>query len=321
VLGSLSEEGFHNAYFRRFIVFSIPAALIGIEYGGRRSIAGMIKWLDVFYLIMLLSLVFSLPSFYASLASAEIYYSQTVSYNAAIVLLFSLFLLDKKNNSIRFHFTHSPVYRAFLVASIPLMLYLVIISGGRGGFITLLVGFLVFVYIQGSSQKKTLFLLAVIGILITLFFQNRISASSGELLSRSIGRIFSYISNGQIDLSETSGRDLILYNAVNLIIEKPIWGYGLFDYLSHLGTYPHNVFIEWLLQGGVILFLFTIVSVFFITKKFYYILKTDPACTLLLPLFIFPATQLLFSGTWLAHPQFWFCTLFVINYRLNQSKA
>ena len=307
-----------NSYYLQFVVFGIPSALVGMYYGRQGSVAYFVKWLDIFFIIIAISIFISFPQFYASRLVGEMYYSQTLSYEASFVLLLDLYLLADKNRSQHFVFTNKKLYKGLCIIIMPLLFLVIVLSGGRGGFITLLVGLLVFPFCHKVPSKKIfgyLLGIVILSLILSPFILKLLGPSVSNFASESFGRIFSYISGGKIDLSQTSGRDEILKKAFVLIDNKPILGYGLFNYIKALGTYPHNIFVEWLLQGGLLLFSVGMIITIVFYKKLINLLRSNTDVVVLFPIFIYPLTELLFSGTWTTNPYLWFSLFFVLNYK------
>ena len=79
--------------------------------------------------------------------------------------------------------------------------------------------------------------------------------------------------------------------------------------------YPHNIFLEFLLQGGVIYLTFWIILFAKLFKKFKQLLRKDDTNFFLIPISVFPFIQLLASGTYLESGLFWFTIAYVFNYK------
>ena len=316
----LFSDSTNNTYFQQYIVFSIPAALVGMYYGSKQDVSLLIKWLDVYFIIITISVFVSFPQYYSSRLFGEELYSQKLSYESAFVLLLNVFLLADTNRSRHFNFTNTKLYRAFAIIIIPLLLFIIILSGGRGGFLTLLFGFIVFLYANKRKRRHVFrYIIVVTAIIFVAYLvaMQTLDPTVYDFASESFGRIFSYISDGKIDMSQTSGRDEILTKAFSLIKSKPILGYGFFNYINSLGTYPHNIFVEWLLQGGILFFVFSVCLTLRFYIKILNMIKHDNSFVVILPIFIYPLTELLFSGTWVSNPFLWFSLFYVWNYQGN----
>lgn len=317
LLAGIFEGESSNAYYLQFIALSIPAALIGAHFGGVHNVQNMYKWLDVIAIFLALSLISSFPRFVVSMLSADVYYSQSISYDAALTANMLLFLSGDSDHSNRFSFTTKKYYNILCYLLIAALTGIILFSGGRGGFLTLIAGLIAFVVTYHGSKRKLVLnglTLSIVLIICSFVVFSNIESGVSELLDRSVGRIFSYISKGSIDVTETSGRDIIFSQAMALVDEKPVIGYGIFSYIRALGTYPHNIVVEWLLQGGYIMAILCVVFILGIMRKGIKIIQSNDSLRLLIPFFVFPFTELLFSGTWVSNPLFWFVVCFILNY-------
>ena len=328
ILGFILIAGFisgatDNSYYQQFIVFGIPAALVGMYYGKKGSVDPLVKWFDIYFLIIAISIFVSFPQYYASRLVGEQGYSQTLSYEASFVLLMDVYLLSDKNRSLHFGFTNSKLYRWISIIIIPLLVLAIVLSGGRGGFITLIVGLLVYLISYKGSKRKLLgylFGIVLIVLVLTPIVLKVLGPTVTDFASESFGRIFSYMSDGKLDLSQTSGRDEILKKAFALIDNEPLLGYGLFNYVKALGTYPHNIFVEWLLQGGILFFIVAMAIALWFYLKLFRLSRSNANVVVLFPIFIYPLTELLFSGTWTTNPYLWFSLFFVLNYKSKSDR-
>ena len=76
----------------------------------------------------------------------------------------------------------------------------------------------------------------------------------------------------------------------------------------------HNIFLDILVQGGIILMILFLFVMFSFFKKLHKILKYDSKSNVILIFVIYSFTLLLFSGTYLQDPFFWFSLAYVFNY-------
>ena len=116
-------------------------------------------------------------------------------------------------------------------------------------------------------------------------------------------------------MGETSDRDITYGDALDAFYESPAFGYGIYKYADKLGFYPHNIFLQVMVQGGVF---YLIIFVTFITVLFVKALRMlkDSTNSLLIIIALYPFVLLLFSGSYTRDPLFWFLVtyLFVVNY-------
>lgn len=118
---------------------------------------------------------------------------------------------------------------------------LIMMSGARQaiiGFVIIL--FLRFAFFNKGSKKVLMFLFGVVAVFI---LYKLISSSGSESLEK---------------MSETGGggRDLIMLEAIRLIIEYPLFGVGLGGFAIHAAflevAWPHNFFLEILCETGCV---------------------------------------------------------------------
>ena len=119
-------------------------------------------------------------------------------------------------------------------------------------------------------------------------------------------------------MSRTSGRDIVYATILKSISKRPIFGYGIFN--SNASEHgAHNIFLELLLQGGIIYLLFWIIVFYLFVRRLLLIIKYDNSNLILIPLSVYPFTLLLFSGSYLEQPLFWFVIAYVFNYSQKQN--
>ena len=124
--------------------------------------------------------------------------------------------------------------------------------------------------------------------------------------SRSIERMY-YAELGGGDVS--AGRFKIYNMAFNEFLQSPIWGNGIGSFDSYKGTFPHNILLQLMVEGGLLFLIpFTIILI----KGFIYIFeKGRSSVSGVFMLFVFCAgmIRLFFSFyLWGSH----FCWLFVL---------
>ncbi len=325
-------SGFISGYaedsvFLSLVAYGVPAIGIAVYYAETKSLKDVVKWMDIVLPIVSLSLFFSIKQLLIEIAQGEKYYSQHLSYYAALCFLICLFMLMFGNMYERFPFFKKKVYRYFCYLLLFYLLAMMFVSGGRGGLGTLAIGVLLLVYYYRKYYKKSMHLLrfAVIGgvaVFVVLMF---LPGEYYEVVSRNFGRVFSFF-NTDLDIYErTSGRDEAFKVAFAQISENPALGSGLFGYKdvftakTGLG-WPHNLFIEVLQQGGIIFFVAFLIVLLRFFKKSVKILKT-PSDIVLLLFVVYPMSFLLFSGSYMAETLFWFSMAFVYNYSLKAKRV
>lgn len=305
------------------IAFCLPASCLGIYYARTKSYVSLMKYIDLFIPFMAISLVYMLFDMVSVAIDGIKQYSQSISNMASLCYLFTLFILAFGDTYDRFKPFTSKWYRYFYYFLLPFLLFVIFFSGGRGGFVIVFIGtFLYFLVTKHSIKKLLLGLILIGGVLYvgSLFLPNILGDDLGNMLTLNFERVFSYISSSGIDMSETSNRDDVFVTALACIDNSPIIGYGLYGYLDVFGYYPHNIVLEILLQGGYLFLFVAILVAISLFVKFLYIQRKDKATHVLLPFIIYPFVQLLYTGSYMENPFFWFSVMFIFNYNIRTKR-
>ncbi|WP_434399819.1 O-antigen ligase family protein [Planococcus sp. 11815] len=309
---------FSNMFFTYYLLWSLPAFLIGVYFTVEGRVVYLIKSLDI---VMLMSSIAAIVSVLANVLQGS--YSsgiggatnQTLSYIAAFAFGLNLFLNFTNIKIQRFQFVHLTIYKVLSTVFLPLTALSVFIVGGRGASVLVLVYILTyvllfFINLHLIKFKKIIFTL-VVSVLPFIQF------SKNEIVQNGFNRAFSYIESGAIQWNQTSNREIVYQQAINLILDQPLLGYGPFGYFTHMDN-PHNIILEILLSGGIVyLITFSIVSIL-IFFKFLKLVRQDLKIFYLGVLALFPLTMLLFSGTYLVSSELWFFFGFIISFRIKQ---
>lgn len=104
----------------------------------------------------------------------------------------------------------------------------------------------------------------------------------------------------------TSGRTIIYQNALNQIKERPIFGYGIAAFDGYSGAYPHNLFIQLLYEGGIVVLVpYMLLFLAFIRKMNVKYLSLETRSFLI---FLLSAglMRLMFSHNFWVSQLFWF---------------
>lgn len=142
----------------------------------------------------------------------------------------------------------------YLIIFYPYLLFL--IKYVSRGVILALVVCIFLISIHNKTIKKKFFIItmtiSVIFILMCFgvpilkevenFLENK------EIRIEVIRKSINLIEEGKFD----NGRNIIYQNAIEGIIQNPILGHGIGSFNKTYGTYPHNVFLQILYEGGII---------------------------------------------------------------------
>lgn len=210
-------------------------------------------------------------------------------------------------------FFNNKIYHKFSLIIMLLQVLLCIIGGGRGGFVLLMA--IAFFSVLALKMNVKRLILAIVIVVVGVLFIGDLSGT--EEISNSIERVFSiFSSTNAADVD--SERNRLYQIAWSLFEESPLFGYGIFRqydlcFQKTYLPYWHNLFLDFLLQGGLILFMFGSITTIKVIKGAWQIMKIDKEHFLLLPLSLYPFTMLLFSGTYLTNAMFWFILIYVLG--------
>ena len=228
---------------------------------------------------------------------------QTQSYYIALSAGINLFFFSSsgKNNAVKI--------ASYVLLGVQLVCS--ILYAGRGGMILALAYVVVFYSIStrksGSVKNRILMIVVYIAIFAFLFLALGHLVDSSPVLKQRFERIFSYIGESGIDLSQTSNRDVLYTKALEHIGHSPLFGYGIlgYEYLDGLNRYPHNIVFEMLIEGGIVYLAFW---GFIILSGYRKMKRTNSrdSYELYLILFMFSIVKLMFSGSYSYEMLFWF---------------
>ena len=322
IIGILQGYSDHRL-FLQMVCFSVPATCIALNLKGRGELAEIMKLIDLLLPVFAVSFIFMVRNIYASSLENTGSYNQNASYMIAYCFLIDVFLLLNNKSYPKFRFLEKKWYTILKIILLPYFVVLSFFGGGRGAFITILVGSFIAFWVN-RKHISTMMIIKVFFILIVSvgllgFVLGKLSDGFLTLLSGNFERITSLVDNGSINASASSGRDEIWKDAWKLISDSPILGYGLFSYLSKI-MWPHNMFLEVLLQGGFVLLVFFVLVLLLAFNKYRRMIKLDKAQIWLIPLMIHVFTQLLFSGSYMFETYFWFSLTYIYNYRFIKKR-
>jgi O-antigen ligase len=316
---SFSPKGYGVTKLRDFAILNLTSSfLVLIIYKGqRRGIAQLINFLPVFSLGLGIYLISVNPSFsdwqtgfYAWQIRQDL--GRTIGFSRILGLgIIILFIKIHNESGVKKYFH-------FFISFILVILQFFLLQ--RGPFYsTMLTLGLAWVILSQNRQKITK--LVIVSLAFLLIY---------NLISNIIPRYqFANIVNDP--------RTLLIDHAWNLWLENPIFGVGLGGYpvgLSLFGVhhaigsdaYPHNIFLEFLSEGGLIglslflSFLFIIV----VKLKSILVINSDSTSFLLLLLFIFSILNAQVSSDITGNNLIWIVGSLIIAYprlvKINKEK-
>lgn len=301
-----------------FFAFSTPG-IYSANYCYRYDKFAMIaRNLELLMFICALALIVQLPKI---AAHDEMAFGggshQTISYTAAVVFG-TLYCGIKQNYTFRrYKFFTNRYYPVIAICLLPLMFFVCIVGGGRGGMVLLIINLLVCTYfIARKHIIKILLSIALVAIFVTALSNFNIEGLDA-VAEKGFERSFAYIGDNGIDWQNgSSGRDEVYSRTLNLIDSSLAIGYGPFyqyDLCMKVMDMPycHNIFLEALLQGGVLYMIFIVFVIIFLIIKAWKCIRSNSLYLFLIPIITFPIIQLQFSGSYLLSSAFWFSIIFV----------
>lgn len=294
----------------------IPTMLLAVLVSKRRECQ-----IEMIRATPLIGLVLSLVAIRTVLNPAEVNESgfiqvegglnyQTVSYMGAYAFAFIGFFivchdLVKWPRFVGLFCVKWGLYVLFVVDFVIVML-----SGGRGGFVVM--GFhlilFVFMYFRKLSieRKKSVQLLLIIllTILASVVFYV-IQMVSDDFVA--LGRI-----TGLLDGSGDSGRDNLRTMAIDRFMDSPIFGHTFGSVFYAIGDYSHFIFTDILVEAGIIGFLIFLYLLLKSIWNLVFIAKKTIVDYLWLVFFVDGIGQALFSGYYLANIPMWWGITFAL---------
>ncbi|MBO4807259.1 MAG: O-antigen ligase family protein [Paludibacteraceae bacterium] len=304
-----------HMHFRLFIAESVPAMFISSLISRKKMYPQFVKCFDILMLIISLGLVMNFHRYLSGNVGIGGGTSQALSYYSAFAFSINLFFLLFGKEISRFSIFQTQKFSFVALSLLPIQVISCFIGGGRGAVVLMIVSLLLFLLFIYKKRKMKIFNYLTMGLFSVIIGLFSLPSKYNNLMSDGYERAFSYINEeGELDVTETSNRDIIYKKAMDAICVSPLIGYGLFAYTDVLGCYPHNMVLEVLMQGGVLYGIFFF-FVFFLLIVWLY--RTSFLNSNVMPLwlfFLYSFVDLSFSGSYMRNPLFWFligtCVIF-----------
>ena len=300
---TVMNVGFLDSFILMMICFSYTAICCGIYIAQQpEGIRQFAKYWDVIMLFFTACFFMYIPASLAGLVWIGGASYQIMSYIAGFTFLLNLCMILWGDNYDRFRLFKSDRWPYIAYFLLVIQLVCCLITSGRGGFVVIAVGTAYMIY-RSKKVGRTL----MVGIFVSLIGLTAISFTDSPLMSRlqqTTQRTFSVFQSGSADEAMgKSGREGGYQWAWGIVEDTHYMGEGLCKGI--VDGYPHNIILEFLMQGGVIYTLIWIVVLLMTIFKIHNLNKSESSY-ILYPLFFFPMIQLVFSGSYLTTPLFWF---------------
>lgn len=312
-------------YLLFFILLGLPGYLSAYTLIKLNLTYSAIRLFEIFLIIIALGVTIGavIPSYLGVLTRslAGVTY-QALSYYSAFVFGMLLFYTTQVPRCFRYPWCTNRLYSLFLYALMLSCLLGTVLGGGRGALILILS--YIFIYITSTLNftKKSINSRKYLSNVLSVFSAAFILIAAINLFSdydfftSGLERATAFISDdGGVDLEGgSSGRDVVYQKALEYIYQKPLIGYGPFDFRSKT-IHPHNLFLEVLLQFGIIGLIFFIIFISFVAYKAFknWDIQLSWASSLLL----YPVVMIMFSGSYLHTAIFIFGVSFILLSKKN----
>jgi len=318
IISSTSAISLQQSQFNSFLAFSLPSLFIGY-YLAKKEIDLFIPISIAMISITAGSIASILLPFISgvgfSIMGGASY--QAASYYTAFAYGLNLYILLYSSNHAESGASSSLFIKFIQTILLLLQVIMVLIPGGRGAFVLMIVySFMAFskLITRRNAVKITLelllfvFLAYIISKIFPIMLEN-------PIFQRGFNRAVAFIGpGGAINWEGSSGRQPIYLESINLFKLSPVYGYGLYGYFSKVSYrgYPHNFFLEILLQGGLLYLTIWLFFLGYLARKQFYLIKLDRKNKILFYLGLYPAVMLMFSGSYLTDGLFWFVVSFLL---------
>lgn len=303
-----------------FIIYALSGFCVGCYMSKWQRFNFLIKWFDIIALILLACSASYALSDVANLGTTDSGVGhQEGSYSAAVAFGIYGIMIINGYEQYRFRFALSHPYQLLQYVFAAVSLAMAFAGGGRGGMVLVFVylGWFVWLSSKGKSQIRCRFtsLLLVSLALFGLYF------CFGDISSiqRGINKLLELFSSGALtDTSNAatnsiSSRNVLRDKALALILQSPLVGHGLFQYIDVAGFYPHNFFLEVALQKGLIGEVFAVLAIVLFAKKWQMIMRVSDPQYILVVLLLYVSVMFLFSGSYMSSSVFWVLVGYVVS--------
>jgi hypothetical protein len=220
----------------------------------------------------------------------SVYYISSGHFGASLVIL-SLYLLFFRTK------LDTVITKQVLVLAVLLGLFAVYISAARSPVLALIIVNLYFLILKKKIKFLVYFFLFLILSVVFLYISRQILHLDSAFIERNYLWIFE---------GNTSGREPYLIRAVSIFRDNIIIGGRV---LYEDGLHPHNIFLELLMVGGLVLLLLFGLLFYPLLRNLGYFFKTSTANFYILPLFAIWVQYFILtltSNNIHSNPEFWY---------------
>lgn len=299
-----------------FLLWPGSSILMGVYVAQHNRYRSFIKSLDIIMIIFTLSAIFSLYSVLSTNMKVNIGGAnyQHAGYIFAFAYGINLYFLTSSKKHVRFDVMNTKFSNAMCFMLLFIQIASIFATGARGPILLSIIYSIYplksFIFLRRKLLIKVLVIVSSL-ILVIYFWPKLVEYPRFQ---SSWARAFSYITDEGINLANASGRNIVYYNAINAIKESLVVGHGVFGAYTYFQGYTHNILLDILIQGGLILFFIYVIISTLIFQRILKLIKYNKDLLFLMVLLLHPLVMLLFSGTYINNAILWFVISFVISY-------
>lgn len=227
----------------------------------------------------------------------SVYYISSGHFGASLVIL-SLYVLFFRTK------LDTVITKPVLVLAVLLGLFAVYISAARSPVLALIIVSLYFLILKKKIKFLVYFFLFLLLSVVFLYISRQILHLDSAFIERNYLWIFE---------GNTSGREPYLIRAVSIFKDNIIIGGRV---LYEDGLHPHNIFLELLMVGGLVLLLLFGLLFYPLLRNLGYFFKTSTANFYILPLFAIWVQYFILtltSNNIHSNPEFWYFSSVIIG--------
>ena len=319
---ALANNGMSKVAYDSFLemgVKVIPAVLIALIASRRHCLSAMVSILDYFIIIATVCIVkVSAVGIFTGVSRALLFniYGvdyQYISYFSAYFCALDLFMIFEGKKYLTSRVMSSLLFQCIRLACAVFLGISSLYSGGRGGFVLILVMVFFWVLLYSIYSGKVKQFIAGVGLIIIIIGIISNIAQENEVFRNGIARTFEFLGDGGINWDGVSGRGDIYERTIQLICASPIWGYGITGGSYHGVISTHNLFLEILVEGGLIYLIVWVYVLVAFFCKLYKKCKINREYLLIFTIFMCDFVGVMFSFIYLRRTAIWFAMFYIFN--------
>ena len=302
-----------NSLILSFGVRAIPALVLGALIAQTNSIKELAKWIQpimILYTISVFAVVIMNQSGYLSDYKLYGIDRQLLSYSAAFAFGMNVYLMINNTQSNNLRIFQSNKWNYLNILAVVPQIYCVLAGGGRGAFLLTLIFFAYLVIKKSRMKLRLTFPKMLIGVALIIAILSLINLiGTGVSISSGYDRILTFFT-GENPLQDNN-RLALWETGLNSFKENPIIGHGIGSVAYEVGFYSHNLFIDLLVEGGIVFLIIFLVLLGIFARDIHGLIRIDKTNMLVLIIFLSSFIMLQFSGSYMSDGGIWFAFAYV----------